>query len=94
MYCMLCQISLAWRNVKNNGKAIGLLSLNNWHGVKLVAKQNFHPGSHPFQAIVFNLFIKHYLISPTSTVSRHAKLCHKCKMYHDTKNPQENGHMT
>ena len=32
---MLRQISLAWRNVKNNRRTIGLLSLDNWRGVKL-----------------------------------------------------------
>ena len=30
---MLRQISLAWGNIKNNGRTIGLLSLDNWHGL-------------------------------------------------------------
>ncbi len=38
--CMLGQISLAWSNVKNNGKTIGLLSLDNWSGVNLGRSKN------------------------------------------------------
>ena len=37
---MLRQISLAWRNVKNNRRTIGLLSLDNWRGVKLWRNKN------------------------------------------------------
>ena len=37
---MLCQISLAWRNVKNNRRTIGLLSSDNWRGVKLWRNKN------------------------------------------------------
>ena len=41
---MLRQISLAWSNIKNN-RTIGLLSLDNWHGVNLfgVMKTTVHP---------------------------------------------------
>ena len=38
--CMLRQISLAWRNVKNNRRTIGLLSLDNWRGVNLWRNKN------------------------------------------------------
>ena len=38
--CMLRQISLAWRNIKNNGRTIGLLSLDNWRGVNLWRNKN------------------------------------------------------
>ena len=37
---MLHQISLAWRNVKNNRRTIGLLSLDNWRGVNLWCNKN------------------------------------------------------
>ena len=37
---MLRQISLAWRNVKNNRITIGLLSLDNWRGVNLWRNKN------------------------------------------------------
>ena len=38
--CMLPQISLAWRNVKNNRRTIGLLSLDNWRGINLWRNKN------------------------------------------------------
>ena len=38
--CVLRQISLAWRNVKNNRRTIGLLSLDNWRGVNLWRNKN------------------------------------------------------
>ena len=41
---MLRQMSLAWSNINNNGRTIGLLSLDKWHGVNLwggVTKTNF-----------------------------------------------------
>ena len=37
---MLRQISLAWRNVKNNRRTMGLLSLDNWRGVNLWRNKN------------------------------------------------------
>ena len=37
---MLRQISLAWRNIKNNRRTIGLLSLDNWRGVNLWRNKN------------------------------------------------------
>ena len=37
---MLRQISLAWRNVKNNRRTIGLSSLDNWRGVNLWRNKN------------------------------------------------------
>ena len=38
---MLHQISLAWRsNIKNNGRTIGLLSLENWRGINLWRNKN------------------------------------------------------
>ena len=37
---MLRQISLAWRNDKNNRRTIGLLSLDNWRGGKLWRNKN------------------------------------------------------
>ena len=38
--CMLRQISLAWGNIKNNRRTIGLLSLDNWRGVNLWRNKN------------------------------------------------------
>ena len=38
--CMLRRISLAWRNVENDGRTIGLLSLDNWRGVNLWCNKN------------------------------------------------------
>ena len=37
---MLRQISLAWSNIKNNGRTMGLLSLDNWRGVNLWRNKN------------------------------------------------------
>ena len=37
---MLRQISLAWGNIKNNRRTIGLLSLDNWRGVNLWRNKN------------------------------------------------------
>ena len=36
----LRQISLAWGNIKNNRRTIGLLSLDNWRGVNLWRNKN------------------------------------------------------
>ena len=37
---MLRQISLAWSNIKNNGRIMVLLSLDNWYHVNLWRNKN------------------------------------------------------
>ena len=38
--CMLRQISVACCNIKNDGRIIGLFSLDHWHGIKLWHNEN------------------------------------------------------